>query len=59
MHTGPGVYIKFEILVLNLKFLIYIFSPTEIYYNEGVHAAGERFSGFFSCNFVYFKSIGD
>ena len=54
--------------ILNLKFiflpflpppfLIYIFSPTEFYYNEGVREAGEKFSAFF-CNFVYFKSIGE
>ena len=31
------------------------FSPGEIYYNEGVRAAGEKLSAFF-CNFVYFKS---
>ena len=39
--------------ILNLKFiflppplLIYIFSPTEIYYYKGVRAAGEKFSAF-------------
>ena len=52
--------------ILNLKFifcpppfLIYIFSPNEIYYIEGVRAAGEKFSAFFLGNFVNFKSIGE
>jgi len=45
-----GVYIKFEIHIFAPPpFLIYIFSPTEIYYNVQP----------FFCNFVYFKSIGE
>ena len=46
----PGVYIKFEIHIPP-PFLIYIFSPTEIYVNEGVRAACEKFAAFF-CSFV-------
>jgi len=49
-----GVYIKFEIQIFSLPpFLIYIFSPNEIYYNEVVRAAGGTFSAiiFFFFNF--------
>jgi len=43
-----GVYIKFEIQIFSLPpFLIYIFSPNEIYYNEVVRAAGGTFSAIF------------
>ena len=53
-----GVYIKSEIhIFVPPPFLIYIFSPTEIYFIKGVRAAGEKFSAFF-CNFVV-KSIGE
>ena len=59
MLLKSGVYIKFELHIFcPPPFLIYIFAPTEIYYNEGVCAAGDQFSTFF-CNFVYFKSIGE
>ena len=53
------VYIVFEIHIFAPPpLLIYISSPTEIYYNDGVRAAGEKLSAFF-CNLVYFKSIGE
>ena len=40
----PGVYIKFEIHIFAPPpFLSYIFSPTEIHYNQGVCAAEEKF----------------
>ena len=39
--TSNRVYIKFEVHIFAPPpFLIYIFSPTEIYYNEVVCAAG-------------------
>ena len=42
---NTGVYIKFEMYFP--PFLIYIFSPNEIWYNEGVRALDEKFSGRF------------
>ena len=43
------MYIKFEIHIFAPPpfFFIYIFSPSEIYYNQAVRAAGEKFSAFF------------
>ena len=49
--------------ILNLKFrflpsfLIYIFSPNKIYYNEGVRAASGKLSAFLQ--YCKFKSIGE
>ena len=65
-HSSPnsavqlyrGVYLILNSYFSPLPFLIYIFSPTEIYYNEGVLPQAKNFETFFS-NFVYFKSIGD
>ena len=51
-YDRQGCTLK-KFIFLPPPFLIYIFSPTEINYNEGVRAAGEKFSAFF-CNFVYF-----
>ena len=44
-----GVYIKFEIYIFDppTPFLINIFSPAEMYYNEWVRRAGEKLSAFF------------
>ena len=53
-----GVYWISNSYFAPIPFLIYIFSPTEIYYNEGVLPQAKNYETFFS-NFVYFKSIGD
>ena len=46
------VYIKFEYHIFAPPpFLIYIYFPNEIYYNEGL--------ALFCCNFVNFESIGE
>ena len=45
---AAGVYIKFKLIFLPPPLLDIYFSPTEIYYNEGVRAAGEQFSAYFS-----------
>ena len=43
LKIKAGVYIKFEgIFFAPPPFLIYIFYPNEIYYIEGVRAAGEK-----------------
>ena len=47
-YVKTGVYIKSEIHIFAPPtFLIYIFSPTDIYYNEGVYVSGEKFSASF------------
>ena len=47
-EQAAGVYIKFEIYFFAPPpFLIYIFSPNENYYDEGVQIAGEIFLAFF------------
>ena len=52
IQRNTGVYIKFKIHILVPP---PFFSSTEIYYNEGVRAAGEKFE--FFLQFLYFKSI--
>ena len=57
--SARGVYQIWNSYFYLPPFLIYIFSSTKIY-NEGAGAAGEKCSVQpFSCNFVYFKSIGE
>ena len=52
IQRNTGVYIKFKIHIFVPP---PFFSSTEIYYNEGVRAAGEKFE--FFLQFLYFKSI--
>ena len=47
MSMQGCVYIKFEIHIFAPPpFLIEIFAPNEIYYNEWMRAAGEKWSAF-------------
>ena len=57
-NTAQGCILNCKWIFLSPPFLIYIFSPNEIYYNEGVRAAVENILAFF-LQFCIFKSIGE
>jgi len=44
--------------ILPPPFFIYIFSPTEFFFNEGVRAAGENISDFFFVIFYILSQLG-